>query len=284
MEFERPGMPANAQTGAPGQTVVHFNAFGSGVSLNATEREHFVEAIEAALAVRRMPQLFLWAQGPLQRLVPHEILLFGMAAANGGAVSFQKLSSTRYFSEQHFAEVCRPAHGLAVRMMTAWSRFGAPALLSPELRTWTCEEEWLALAQKHELRNVAAHGMRSSAGRVGTYFSFSRVGCEFGARLYHLLTLLVPHLHETLTRVMVEERRLSARVVRSTCSVTDREAEILRWIRDGKTNDDIAEILEVSPYTVKNHIQKILRKMGVENRSHAVARAISLGILGSAEA
>jgi DNA-binding CsgD family transcriptional regulator len=72
--------------------------------------------------------------------------------------------------------------------------------------------------------------------------------------------------------------------VRSTCSVTDREAEILRWIRDGKTNDDIAEILEVSPYTVKNHIQKILRKMGVENRSHAVARAISLGILGSAEA
>lgn len=266
------------------QAIVQFSVVDGSVSLTREEREHFAEIVETALQVRRMPQFFLWAQGPLQRLIPHEILVFGSSAANGTTVSFQKLSSTRYFTDAHFNEVCRPATGLVVRMMSRWNRFGTPALVGPSLRTWECEEDWLALAQRHELKNVAAHGVRNVAGRVATYFSFSRVPREFGSSLYHTLSLLAPHLHETLTRVMFEERRLSARVVRSDCSVTDREAEILRWIRDGKTNYDIARIIEVSPYTVKNHIQKILRKMGVENRSHAVARAISLGILSSAEA
>jgi transcriptional regulator EpsA len=267
-----------------GQAVVHFNALAPGATLSGAEREHFVEIAESSLQIRRSAQFFLWAQGPLQRLLPHEVLVFGAASGNGASVSFQKLSSTRYFTDAHFNEVCRPAHGLVVRMMAAWNRFGAPLLLSPALRTWDCQEDWLDMAQERELRNVAAHGMRSIAGRVATYFSFSRVGCEFGPRLYHTLTLLVPYLHDALTRVMLEERRVAARVVRADCSVTDREAEILRWIRDGKTNDDIAKILSVSPYTIKNHIQKILRKMGVENRSHAVARAISLGILASVEA
>ena len=276
--------PERAVISPPAQAIVHFNVIDGSVSLTREEREHFAEIVESSLQVRRMPQLFLWAQGPLQRLIPHEILVFGSSAANGAAVSFQKLSSTPYFTDQHFNEVCRPADGLLVRMMARWNRFGMPALVAPSLRTWECEDDWLPLAQQHELRNVAAHGVRNVAGRVSTYFSFSRVQREFDSRLYHTLSLLVPHLHETLTRVTLEERRLSARVVRSDCSVTDREAEILRWIRDGKTNHDIARIIEVSPYTVKNHVQKILRKMGVENRSHAVARAISLGILSSAGA
>lgn len=265
-------------------TVVHFSAVGGQVTLEGGEREHFAEIIESSLQVRRLSQLFVWAQGPLQRLLPHEILVFGASTGSGTVINFQKLSSTRYFTERHFVEVCRPGSGLMVRMMARWNRFGTPTLVSPALRTWECEDDWLEIAQANELKNVAAHGMRSMTGRVASYFSFSRIGREFGPRLFHTLTLLLPHLHETLTRVTIEERRISARVVRADCSVTDREAEILRWIRDGKTNLDIAHILEVSPYTVKNHLQKILRKMGVENRSHAVARAISLGILSSAEA
>jgi transcriptional regulator EpsA len=269
---------------ADAQAIVHFSMFNGAVTLDAAEREHFAEIVESSLHVRRMSQFFLWAQGSLQRLLPHEILVFGVTSGAGAAISFHKLCSTRYFTDQHLAEVCRPGSGLLVRMMSRWNRFGTPLLVSQPLRTWECEDDWLALAQANELKNVAAHGVRSAGGRVASYFSFSRVGREFGSRLYHTLSLLAPHMHEALTRVMIEERRMSARVVRTDCSVTDREAEILRWIRDGKTNLDIAHILEVSPYTVKNHIQKILRKMGVENRSHAVARAISLGILSSAEA
>ena len=65
--------------------------------------------------------------------------------------------------------------------------------------------------------------------------------------------------------------------------LTQREAEVLRWIKEGKTNIDIAQILNLSPWTVKNHMQAILKKLSVQNRSHAVARAISLGILSASE-
>ena len=40
----------------------------------------------------------------------------------------------------------------------------------------------------------------------------------------------------------------------------------LRWIREGKSNEEIAIILGLKISTVKTHVQHILRKLGVENR------------------
>jgi len=45
-----------------------------------------------------------------------------------------------------------------------------------------------------------------------------------------------------------------------------REKEILVYITEGCTNNQIAEVLEISPSTVKNHISNILRKTGMRNR------------------
>jgi DNA-binding CsgD family transcriptional regulator len=61
--------------------------------------------------------------------------------------------------------------------------------------------------------------------------------------------------------------------------VTAREVEILQWVRDGKSNQEIGDILAISPLTVKNHVQKILRKLDVQNRAQAVARGIALQII-----
>ena len=55
--------------------------------------------------------------------------------------------------------------------------------------------------------------------------------------------------------------------------LSEREAEILRWMRAGKTNQEIGLILNISPFTVKNHVQKILRKLNVTNRTQAVAKS-----------
>jgi DNA-binding NarL/FixJ family response regulator len=106
---------------------------------------------------------------------------------------------------------------------------------------------------------------------------------EFGSRLTLHLRLLTPYLHEMVARVLMEESGGAIRTVRAGCRVTDRETEILRCIRDGKTNRDIATILGLSHYTVKNHVKKITKKMGVANRSHAVARAFSMGILSPSD-
>ncbi len=55
-----------------------------------------------------------------------------------------------------------------------------------------------------------------------------------------------------------------------------REAEVLRWISEGKTNPEIGIILGISELTAKKHVENVLRKLGVPTRTLAAARAVEL--------
>jgi DNA-binding NarL/FixJ family response regulator len=57
-----------------------------------------------------------------------------------------------------------------------------------------------------------------------------------------------------------------------------REIEILGLLATGSQNDDIAEQLKISPFTVRNHISNLLRKLHVDNRTQAAAYAIRQGL------
>ena len=59
--------------------------------------------------------------------------------------------------------------------------------------------------------------------------------------------------------------------------LTHRETQILSYIADGKTNKQIARILEISEQTIKNHVSAILRKLNANDRAHAVVLAIRHG-------
>ena len=56
--------------------------------------------------------------------------------------------------------------------------------------------------------------------------------------------------------------------------LTPREAELLSWVVQGKTNPEIGIILGIQLTTVKKHLESIFLKLGVENRTTAVTRAL----------
>lgn len=62
-------------------------------------------------------------------------------------------------------------------------------------------------------------------------------------------------------------------------ALSERELDVLRLLARGASNQEIAEILVVAVNTVKHHVSTILSKLGVSNRTHAVAQARSLGLL-----
>ncbi|HTB54171.1 MAG TPA: LuxR C-terminal-related transcriptional regulator [Trebonia sp.] len=64
--------------------------------------------------------------------------------------------------------------------------------------------------------------------------------------------------------------------------LTRREAEVLRLVATGLSNTDIAARLVVSDRTVDNHVSAIFRKLGARTRGEASARAVRLGLTGSA--
>ncbi len=62
--------------------------------------------------------------------------------------------------------------------------------------------------------------------------------------------------------------------------LTPREREVLRWMAQGKSNAEIAAILGIAPGTAKQHVERILAKLGVENRTAAAAFAHDHGFVG----
>ncbi|MEZ4532328.1 MAG: helix-turn-helix transcriptional regulator [Thermomicrobiales bacterium] len=61
--------------------------------------------------------------------------------------------------------------------------------------------------------------------------------------------------------------------------LTPREIEVLRLVRDGRSNREIGEQLFVSERTAQTHVQHILAKLDVNTRAAAAARAVELEIV-----
>jgi DNA-binding NarL/FixJ family response regulator len=62
-------------------------------------------------------------------------------------------------------------------------------------------------------------------------------------------------------------------------SLTPRELEVLQLLAEGLTNQEIGQRLELSARTIKTHVQNLLSKLDVPDRTGAVARGFRLGII-----
>jgi DNA-binding NarL/FixJ family response regulator len=65
--------------------------------------------------------------------------------------------------------------------------------------------------------------------------------------------------------------------------LTPREGEVLELMKLGHTNRQIARELVISPGTAKNHVEHIIQKLMVSDRTQAVVKALELGILDLSE-
>lgn len=61
--------------------------------------------------------------------------------------------------------------------------------------------------------------------------------------------------------------------------ISSRELEVLTVLCEGKSNREIAEVLHISPLTVKTHLQSIFHKLGAADRAQAVAIALRTGLV-----
>lgn len=82
-----------------------------------------------------------------------------------------------------------------------------------------------------------------------------------------------------LQRIDQLEAGLGGSPARSTGGLTPREAEVLRCLVNGKSDKGIAEELYISPFTVMRHVSSILRKLNVDSRTAAAARAIRENVI-----
>lgn len=85
-------------------------------------------------------------------------------------------------------------------------------------------------------------------------------------------------IHPKLTRAFIDEVQ-SAEQRAKEAPLSQRETEILQRVAYGGTTKSVAQELEISPHTVKTHLERIFEKLGANDRAQAVAIAIRRGLV-----
>ncbi|MEW6555557.1 MAG: response regulator transcription factor [Actinomycetota bacterium] len=98
-------------------------------------------------------------------------------------------------------------------------------------------------------------------------------------RAIHAVSRGEASLHSQAQAQLIREYALMARQNRDTFGLSKRELEVLQLLADGYTNKDIAGKLFISTQTVKTHIGHIFEKLGVKDRTEAVASALRSGMI-----
>jgi DNA-binding CsgD family transcriptional regulator len=107
--------------------------------------------------------------------------------------------------------------------------------------------------------------LSAPSGRNRRLLFFRGPGPDFDRRDRLLLSLLRPHLNELYQDL--------ARRRKAVPELTSRQWELLRLLAAGHTNADIARELVVSVSTVRKHLENIFARLGVTNRTAAIAKA-----------
>jgi DNA-binding NarL/FixJ family response regulator len=85
--------------------------------------------------------------------------------------------------------------------------------------------------------------------------------------------LVAPHITHRLIETYAQHHRATAIGAPQLQTLTARETEVLRLVGNGLTNGQIAQRLVLSEATVKTHVKRVLSKLGVRDRVHAVVLA-----------
>jgi len=114
-------------------------------------------------------------------------------------------------------------------------------------------------------REIAGFGMASSDGTA-----------EINKNIVSLVKAITTQFHSAYTECEKKHGQCQSQKI---IQFTDIEKDILSYMRLGKTNDVIGEILNISTNTVKFHLRNIFTKLDLNNKSYAICKAIRYGLI-----
>lgn len=251
------------------------------VILSKLEQEYLLRVIESAVQVRDLRQFYLWTQGQVQALLPHQLMLCMHFDGADALVRLECLHAG-VLEEPVLRQLCDRADGLALRLARhCRGNDRLPSMTGGGRRAGDIRlESFRRELQLAGFDHMVVHGSGALPGG-STLFALCGWAARPAARHAYFLALLLPHLHMALLRLAASGACAAAVETGEPVArpLSAREMEILGWVREGKSNYEVGCILDISALTVKNHLQRIYRTLGVSNRTHALARCLSLHLL-----
>jgi transcriptional regulator EpsA len=249
--------------------------------LEIADLESLLLNMDASLNVHERMHFFGWTQGLLQGLVPHGALICALRATNSTSFRLDAFS-TLVPDTVRLGKMLLADAATMPSLVTLWAEQG----FNPVIRTVDEIGAVLGGPFTREIKRIGAthlslHGSPSVDREANGFYIFARAPREIIRKEAYILELVVPFLHAAWVRAQTAgaPQRASQSAVPAAV-LTEREREILKWVYNGKSNGEVGAILAISPLTVKNHVQKILRKLNVVNRAQAVGKALESRLIG----
>lgn len=262
-------MASNAFPGAPAT-----------FELTRAEIRAFLAIIAQSLHVKRHYELFRLVQGEVQEFIPHRILVSAWGDFEGADLKIDVISAIPGVrtSRPSSCDIESLLHELYGRWI---ANDRLPLLLHHNL------SELLAGSNCRCNVHQALQGMRAGMvhgthnardGSDSLYLALNTGPITNGQvsveRFRFLADLIISQLDIASRKVAAMKRPGSvARTAQRRAELSLREEEILEWVAKGRTNAQISEILAISEFTVKNHMRRIMTKLGASNRTEAAAKS-----------
>jgi transcriptional regulator EpsA len=245
-------------------------------SLNRNQNwEQVFNVIQKSFTINKHVDFFNWMQKSVSELLPHDVLVAAWGDFSAGELSFDVSSNIEDIRTQKLID----APGVFSYLMTnlhqrwvdggeRWYRinfFDAAGINSQSSTAFT--------RKLSGMNSLMVYGVRDTRGKNDCIYVFFDKAREFKVQ-DSVLGLLMPHVDSALRRVECVESPVTEDIVEELAlsGLSDREHEILHWVKIGKTNFEIGLILTISPNTVKNHLKRIFQKLDVSCRAQAVAK------------
>lgn len=240
------------------------------------DQQRFLRVVQESLQVKRHFQLFMWLQGELQHFIPHEILIAAWGDFSLGLIHYDIVSAlpgvrTSDLSGDDISPFLR-------RLFVRWLEQGmVPFSLVSEtdLAVEELSRNGRLAPTMIGMRSALVHGIRDERGRHDCLYialHSDHIPFECGK----MLEMFLPYIDTALRQVSHLPTQCPAEEIEQPeeifdSSLSTRELEIMEWVSRGKTNHEIGIILDISTFTVKNHLQRVFRKLDVTNRAQAVS-------------
>ena len=260
------------------------DSLSSNEVLSLEQRVDFMDVISESLRITQRTHLFNWLQGGFQGLVGHEIMIFGIKSSDTDSYHFEYFTSSRYFSDNQFSAVIEQDVGLVSQALKLWNEKTLPLFVNNQdkplqhgsYRVVNIDQDDL---MNSELKSFVMYGFGHNHSELSSIVIFGRLHKLANKAYAQMLELIMPHLHCALIKVTSNKNEVLVTSDNTGKLITKRESEVLQWLHMGKTNWEISTILGISPLTVKNHVQNVIRKLSVLNRSQAAVKAAKLGLI-----
>ncbi len=252
----------------------------------AVDQKHFVNQVRESLQVKCHLQLMLWLQGDFQRSLPHQIFIAAWGDFSRGLVQHDVVSTLPALRTSRIAN--RDISQFTSHLFHRWLGHGA-APFAARFENLTLSPDGTGrdgLDAFTTMRSVLVHGIRDARGRHDCIYIFLNNDPVVGPQALDHLRIMLPFVDTAVRQVEhlpcqnVEDAApqepdipdAAGCIAATDLQLSSRELEIMDWVRMGKTNYEVGKILDISTFTVKNHLQRIFRKLEVTNRAQAAAQ------------